>query len=193
MVVLGITGRIASGKSTVSRYIKKIKRNTLMLDVDKVAKNIYSKNPEILNELRKIFGDEVFNSDGDLIYKSLAEKVFSSKTELEKLNRLMFPLIRSEVKNILNENRYKNYIIIEAAILFDCKLDLMCDYIILVDTSDRRREIFLKNKNFLDDDVELRIEGQHIKINRRKVNFIINNNNSKESLLKKVEKILKNI
>ncbi|MBU4313637.1 MAG: dephospho-CoA kinase [Actinobacteria bacterium] len=193
MVVLGITGRIASGKSTVSRYIKKIKKNTLILDVDKVAKNIYSKNPVILNELRKIFGDEVFNSDGDLIYKSLAEKVFSSKTELEKLNRLMFPLIRSEVKNILNENRDKNYIIIEAAILFDCKLDLMCDYIILVDTSDERREIFLKNKNFLDDDIELRIEGQHIKINRKKVNFIINNNNSKESLLKKVEKILKNI
>ena len=163
------------------------------MDVDKVAKNIYSKNPEILNELRKIFGDEVFNSDGDLIYKSLAEKVFSSKTELEKLNRLMFPLIRSEVKNILNENQDKNYIIIEAAILFDCKLDLMCDHIILVDTSDGRREIFLKNKNFLDDDVELRIEGQHIKINRKKVNFIINNNNSKESLLKKVEKIFKNI
>ncbi|MBE3114275.1 MAG: dephospho-CoA kinase [Actinobacteria bacterium] len=193
MVVLGISGRIASGKSTVSRYIKKIKKNTLILDVDKVAKNIYSKNPVILNELRKIFGDEVFNSDGDLIYKSLAEKVFSSKTELEKLNRLMFPLIRSEVKNILNENRDKNYIIIEAAILFDCKLDLMCDYIILVDTSDERRKIFLKNKNFLDDDIELRIEGQHIKINRKKVNFIINNNNSKESLLKKVEKILKNI
>ncbi|MBE3093064.1 MAG: dephospho-CoA kinase [Chloroflexi bacterium] len=193
MVVLGISGRIASGKSTVSRYIKKIKKNTLILDVDKVAKNIYSKNPVILNELRKIFGDEVFNSDGDLIYKSLAEKVFSSKTELEKLNRLMFPLIRSEVKNILNENRDKNYIIIEAAILFDCKLDLMCDYIILVDTSDEIREIFLKNKNFLDDDIELRIEGQHIKINRKKVNFIINNNNSKESLLKKVEKILKNI
>ncbi|PIU29490.1 MAG: dephospho-CoA kinase [Candidatus Hydromicrobium americanum] len=193
MVVLGITGRIASGKSTVSRYIKKIKKNTLILDVDKVAKNIYSKNPEILNELRKIFGDEVFNSDGDLIYKSLAEKVFSSKTELEKLNRLMFPLIRSEVKNILNENRDKNYIIIEAAILFDCKLDLMCDYIILVDNSEERREIFLKNKNFLDDDIELRIEGQYIKINRKKVNFIINNNNSKESLLKKVEKIFKNI
>ncbi|MBU4314374.1 MAG: dephospho-CoA kinase, partial [Actinobacteria bacterium] len=50
IVVLGITGRIASGKSTVSRYIKKIKKNTLILDVDKVAKNIYSKNPVILNE-----------------------------------------------------------------------------------------------------------------------------------------------
>lgn len=106
------------------------------MDVDKVAKNIYSKNPVILNELRKIFGDGVFNSDGDLIYKSLAEKVFSSKTELEKLNRLMFPLIRSELKNILNENQDKNYIMIDAAVLFDCKLDLMCDYVILVDTSD---------------------------------------------------------
>lgn len=163
------------------------------MDIDKAAKNIYSKNPEVMNELRKIFGDGVFNFDGDLIYKALAEKVFSSKTELEKLNRLMFPLIRSEVKNILNENQDKNYIIIEAAILFDCKLDPMCDYIILVDTTDERREIFLKNKNFLDDDIELRIEGQHIKINRKKVDFIINNNNSKESLLKKVEKILKNI
>jgi len=135
----------------------------------------------------------VFDSGGDLIYKALAEKVFSGKTELEKLDRLMFPLIRSEVKNILNENQDKNYIIIEAAILFNCKLDSMCDYIILVDTTDRRREIFLKNKNFQDTDIELRIEGQHIKIDKKKVNFVINNNSSKESLFKKVEKILKNI
>ena len=135
----------------------------------------------------------VFDSGGDLIYKALAEKVFSGKTELEKLDRLMFPLIRSEVKNILNENQDKNYIIIEAAILFNCKLDSMCDYIILVDTTDRRREIFLKNKNFQDTDIELRIEGQHIKIDKKKVNFVINNNSSKESLFKKVEKVLKNI
>jgi len=165
----------------------------LILDVDKTAKNIYSKDPKILNEIRKIFGDGVFSSDGDLIYKALAEKVFSRKTELEKLDRLMFPLIRSEVENILNENQNKNYIIIEAAILFDCELDSMCDYIILVNTTDQRREIFLKNKNFQDADIELRIEGQHIKIDKKKVNFVVNNDSSREILLKKVEKILKNI
>jgi len=105
----------------------------------------------------------------------------------------MFPLIRSEVENILNENQNKNYIIIEAAILFDCKLDPMCDYIILVNTTDRRREIFLKNKNFQDADIELRIEGQYIKIDKKKVDFVVNNDSSREILLKKVEKILKNI
>ena len=190
---MGITGRIASGKSTVTRYIKKIKKNVLILDIDRVAKNIYSKIPGVLDKLKGIFGNEIFSSDGDLIFESLAEKVFSSKIELRKLNRLMFPLIRSEVKNILSKSRDKDYIIIDAAVLFDCKLDLFCDYIILIDASDKRRGAFLKNEGFSDDNTELRIKGQHIKINKEKVTFIIYNDGSKRNLLEKVERVLKDI
>lgn len=164
-----------------------------MLDVDKVAKNIYLKTPGILKKLKALFGDEIFSPGGDLIFKSLAERVFSNKIDLKKLNRLMFPLIRDEVKNILNKSQGRSYIIIDAAILFDCKLDLFCDCVILVDTSSQRRKTFLKNEGFSDNDLKLRMEGQHLKVNKRKVNFIIRNNNSKRNLLDKVKKILKNI
>lgn len=190
---MGITGRIASGKSTVARYIEKIKKNVLILDIDKVAKDIYSKTPEVLDKLRSLFGNEIFDSNGSLVFKSLAERVFSNKMELDKLNKLMFPLIRREVKNILNENQDKNYIIMDAAILFDCKLDLICDYIILIDTSAQRRKNFLTNEGFSDSDAELRIKGQYMKMNKEKVTFIINNDGSKRNLLEKVERILESI
>ncbi len=190
---MGVTGRIASGKSTVCRYIKNIKKNALILNIDKLAKNIYLKEPDVINKLRESLGNEIFGSSGDLDFESIALKVFSDKKELKKLNRLMFPLIRREVRNIIDKNYSKDYIIIDAAVLFDCKLDLLCDYIILVDTAYENRKIFFKNKNFLNNNMELRIKGQHIKIDRKKVNFIIDNNGSKSNLLEKVKEILENI
>lgn len=158
-----------------------------------MAKNIYLKTPGVLKELKKIFGDEIFDNGLDLNFRSLANRVFSDEKELEKLNRLMFPLIRGETKKIINKNFNRDYIIIDAAVLFDCKLDLICDYIILVDTDDEKRKTFLKNKNLPDNDIKLKIEGQHIEINMKKVDFIISNSSSKKSLLKKVKDVLKNI
>ncbi|HEY4663216.1 MAG TPA: dephospho-CoA kinase [Candidatus Humimicrobiaceae bacterium] len=193
IIVLGITGRIGSGKSTVSGFIKKIKKNVLILDIDKLAKSIYSKNPEVLDKLKVIFGKKIFCADGKLIFDSLAERVFSSKKDLEKLNCLMFPLIRNKVENILNKNQDKDYIIIDAAVLFDCKLNLFCDYIILVEASVKKRETFLKNKGFSNDRIKLRMKGQHIKIQKGKVVFVIDNDGSKRDLLEKVEKIIKKI
>ena len=187
--VLGITGKVASGKSTVTRYVKKIKKGTLIIDADKIAKNIYKKDPEILEKLRQFFGEEIFDSEDNLIFKVLAEKVFSDKKELVKLNKLMFPLIRSEIENILNKNHKRDYIIIDAAILFDCGLDDLCDYIIYVKNSVRRKRLFLKNKGFSDNDIELKIDGQQIKTDKKKIDFIIDNDGSKKSLFKKVEKI----
>ena len=190
---MGITGRIASGKSTVCRYIKNIKENTLILNIDGLAKDIYSKRPDVVDKLREMFGNEIFGCTDDLDFESMALKVFSDKKELKKLNRLMFPLIRNEVKNIIAKSYSKDYIIIDAAVLFDCKLDLFCDYTILVGTTYERRRTFLKNKNFVNNDIELRIKGQHIKVDREKVDFVINNDGSKDSLLEKVKGILKNI
>ncbi|OFW62320.1 MAG: dephospho-CoA kinase [Actinobacteria bacterium RBG_19FT_COMBO_36_27] len=186
---MGITGKVASGKSTVTRYVKKIKKGTLIIDADKIAKNIYKKDPEILEKLRQFFGEEIFDSEDNLIFKVLAEKVFSDKKELVKLNKLMFPLIRSEIENILNKNHKRDYIIIDAAILFDCGLDDLCDYIIYVKNSVRRKRLFLKNKGFSDNDIELKIDGQQIKTDKKKIDFIIDNDGSKKSLFKKVEKI----
>ena len=78
-----------------------------------------------------------------------------------------------------------DYIIIDAAVLFDAKLDLLCDFIILVDADESLRKTFLKNKNLNDNEIELRIQGQHIKINESRVDFRIINDGKIENLRKK--------
>lgn len=192
IIVLGITGKTASGKSTIGKYIKKQIGNTLFIDVDKVAKNIYCKNQNVRLELVECFGENVCSFDGAVNYKLLAEKVFSSKKELTRLNNLMFPLIEQEIQKIIKANRDKRCIIIDAAILFGSNLYKLCDYIIWVKAGIERRNDFLKlkNKHFSDEDIKLRLEGQHIKIIKKLVNFEICNNGSLEDLYNQFNKKL---
>lgn len=167
----------------------RIKKGALLIDADKLAKRIYKENPEVLSKLEGLFGKEMFDSKGNPVFKALAEKVFSDKTKLEKLNKLMFPLIKRKIKDIININSGREYIIIDAAVLFDCKLDKLCDYIIIVESSLRRRKNFLKQKGFSDYEAELRVRGQHLRINKDKADYIIENNGSKKNLLEKVKEI----
>lgn len=194
-LIIGIVGKVSSGKTTVSEYIKRKRDSVLVLDADKIAKEIYYKDVNILKDLREFFGDDIFDSEREINFDVLARKVFSNQNELKKLNRLMFPLIRKEIKNILNGNRDKKYIIIDAAVLFNCKLDLLCDFIIWVKTKRERMKELLKKKNkcFTDEDIKLRMDGQLIVINKNGINFIIDNNGTKSDLYKKTEYILRKI
>ena len=167
----------------------------MVVDLDKVAKGIYSVNDKILKKLEDLFGEDILDSSKKLKFNILARKVFSNQEELKKLNRLMFPLIKEDVENIINNNSDKNYVVVDGAVLFDCRLSALCDYIILVKAERDRRESFLKNKNknLSDEDIELRMNGQYIKVNKNLVNFVIENNNSKLQMYEEVKKILRKI
>lgn len=183
---------MASGKSTVSRFIESLRDNTLVVDADRVAKDIYGKNQAVLDELRKVFGNSVFKSDKEIDYPFLARLVFSDKRRLKKLNEIMFPLVKSEIEDIIKRNRDKSYIVVDAAGLFGSGLSSICDYIILVKAGKKRRKVLLKKKNpqFSEDEINLRIEGQYLKIEPSKAHFVIDNNGSLEDLQKKVDEIL---
>lgn len=163
--------------------------------MDKIAKDIYLSDEKVLKNLRNCFGGGIFYSVRKVDFNVLAKRVFSSSIELAKLNKIMFPEIRRKVKKIINNSLEKNYIIIDAAVLFDSKLDLLCDYIILVKADKSLRKKLLKDKGteISDEDIDLRLEGQRIKINKNLVNFTIINNGSKADLYKKVEDILEEI
>lgn len=197
IIVIGIVGKTASGKSTAGAYIeslaKSLSKSILVIDVDNLAKSIYCKNNSILKDLRVCFGDDIFYEDGTIKYEILANKVFSQRCELEKVNKLMFPLIISEVKGFINKNISKDFIIIDAAILFNCELYRLCDYIILIKANINKRKKFLKDKktNLSDLDIELRTGGQYIKIIKKFVDFTVVNDGSKLDLQKKVDVIFK--
>jgi dephospho-CoA kinase len=193
IIIIGLTGRISSGKSTVASIMQKAEDRIRVLDADTIAKNIYRKNTTIKADLKKTFGPDIIDDNKNVYYEKLAKIVFSDQIKLNELNRLMFPLIRREIKDMIRSDKDNNYIIIDAAILFDAKLDLLCDYIVLVDTDEEMRKTFLKNKNLNDNEIELRIKGQHIKINESRVDFKIINDNRMENLRKKTLNIFKTV
>ncbi len=193
IIIIGLTGRISSGKSTVASMIEKAEDKIRVLDVDAIAKDLYEINANIKADLQKTFGPDIIDGKRNILFEKLAKIVFSDQIELSKLNRLMFPLIRREIKNMIRSDKVNNYIIIDAAVLFDAKLDLLCDFIVLVDTEESLRKTFLKNKNLDNNEIELRVEGQHIKINENRVDFRVTNDATIENLSEKTLKIFKSI
>ena len=105
----------------------------------------------------------------------------------------MFPQIRKEVKRLLRSMGDFNHIIIDAAILFGAELDLLCDYIILVDLSDEKRRLLLKHKNLSNNDIELRIRGQQIKVKDDRIDYTIINDGDKRKLHTGTVKIIRDI
>jgi dephospho-CoA kinase len=195
IIVVGIVGKIASGKSMVCSYIEKIRKKVLTLDLDKIAKEIYCEDKKVVQELKYLFGKEIIGPKNKIKFKVLARKVFSNQGELEKLNKIMFPLIREKVRKIIDDSSDKNYVVIDAAILFDCNLHLLCDYVIHVKTERNKRKKFLKNKNkdMTEEDINIRLDGQHLKINNSLAGYVIENNGSKTNLYKKVKSVLDKI
>ena len=165
----------------------------LVLDIDRTAKSLYEKNPEIKSELRNVFGVDIFGGNNDILFDRLAEIVFSEQKELKKLNRIMFPHIRREVKRLLISAADFDHIIIDAAVLFGAKLDLLCNYIIFVDSSEKKRRLLLKNKNLSDNEIELRIKGQQIKINNSRVDYTIINDGDEKKLHERAGEIIRDI
>ena len=190
-----MTGKTASGKTTVCRNLADLLKKSRILDADRIAKNIYCENDSILKDLRINFGDDIFYSNGTVNYGSLADKVFSDESELIKLNKLMFPLINKEIKRIIASSHNKNYIIIDAAVLFGCELHLLCDFIILVRIKKVMQRRFLKKKfpYLKDNDINLRLDGQLLIFKKDFIDFIIDNNGTKEELYKKVRFIAEQV
>lgn len=177
----------------MAHYILKLRKNTRILDVDTIAREIYKKDEKALLLLKKAFGRCIFQCNGSISHARLAEVIFSDCRNLKKINSIMFPLLRKEVEKAVSESAGFDYVIIDAAVLFDAKLDRLCDYIIWMDAEEKIRESFLKNKNLPDNEIKLKIKGQFIKIDHKKVDFKVVNSGTEEELYGKAGEIIRRI
>jgi dephospho-CoA kinase len=139
--VIGLTGGIASGKSTVSRYLKELGEK--VIDADIVARKIVEKGKPALEEIVDFFGEKVLNKDGTLNRKYLGSIVFSDPEKLEILNRITHRRIIDEIKKKIEYykqlDKYE-VVFLDAPLLIEMKMNDMVDEIWLV-TVDERTQI----------------------------------------------------
>lgn len=135
-VVIGITGGIATGKTTVLQMFSELGVETA--SADQIAREVLSRGePAILEAIRE-FGSDIVGPDGEIDRKKLGDRIFTNPELREKLNRIMHPRIIARIEQIVSEFRGKwgeetdAVMAIEIPLLFECGLENMVDKVVVV-------------------------------------------------------------
>lgn len=173
-MVIGLTGGIGSGKSTVANLFSKF-NNITIYNADLEAKKLMNTSTEIKNKLIKEFSEEVYQNN-QLNRPFLANIVFTSNKKLNTLNSIVHPVVHKHLNNFIQKNANKN-IVYENAILFENKSHLFCDKIITVTAPTKTRiQRVIKRDNSTYRDVEKRINNQWKDSKKiMQSNYVINN------------------
>lgn len=184
--IIGITGGIGSGKSTVAKILSE-NLNAPILDADKISKECM-KSQIILNKIRSFFGSAIFDSPEIINSERLSKIVFSSEEKLLELNKIVHPFVMEKIKQKANELSEKfNYILLDVPLPND-EFIALSDKILVVTASDKIRiNRVMQRSNLSKENVEKRIANQLPQENYKKLaDIIIENNSSYDELLQKL-------
>jgi len=187
--IIGLTGGIGSGKTTVARFIEEF--GFPVYYSDDRAKSIVNDNEALKSEIRALLGDHAYDSNGKYDRKFVAEKVFSDTELLHRLNEIIHPAVRLDFEDWIK--RQSKYLIFkETALLFELKLNQQCDRSLLVTAEDN-----IRIKRVMDRDGKTYREIQAImekqmpeKEKIKLADCIIYNNSDLEDLKEQTERIV---
>ena len=158
MKVIGLTGGIGSGKSTVASVFESL--GIPVFNADNEALALYSKDRDLLFEVVEEFGEEVLNSDGTLNRRALSAIVFGNPAVLKKLNSLIHPRVAARFSQWKSE-QHVSIVMREAAILFESGSHADCESVIVVTAREQLRvERVMRRSGISEADVRARIARQ---------------------------------
>jgi dephospho-CoA kinase len=178
--IIGLTGGIGSGKSTVAHYIAS--KGIPVYIADAAAKEIMEQ-PDVMAQIKQIFHQNVITSDGKLDRKVIGQLVFTSPELLKKLNAIVHPLVKTHFIDWLQQHKTATFVIMEAAILFESGGNKECDKVILVTAPEAIRiQRTMLRDNTSQEAILNRIQNQLSDAEKiQKSDFVISNIDVKET------------
>ena len=190
MKVIGLTGGIGSGKSTVANYLAKL--GAFIIDADTIGHELLESDSYVQQQVLNAFGQKAFTSDGIIDRKKLGDMVFKDRKARTKLNRIMHPPIFLAIKGHLDKCRRQGVkvVVIEAPLLLEAGWSLIIDEV-WVTTAPRAVIIErLQRKGLSYEDAIARIRSQSSDKERLKLaDVVIDNNCNLDELKLIVEKL----
>lgn len=187
-MIIGITGSIACGKSTVSNYLKS--KGYIVIDADKIGHEALD-DDYVKEKLILAFGNEILE-DNKINRQKLGELVFGSSSNLNVLNSIVHPEIRKKILEKIDKNNDKELIFIDVALLFEAKFDDLVDKIIVVYVDENTQLTRLMKRNSISKKEALsRIVSQMSPIEKAKLgDYTVNNNLDVINTYEQVDKVL---
>jgi dephospho-CoA kinase len=187
MLLLGLTGGIGSGKSTVSAEFAR--RGAIVIDADLVVRELQSPGGAVLAAMIEHFGDTILATDGTLNRQAVADIVFNDPEQLKALNAIVHPKVGEEIDGRIEAQRESdNVVILDVPLLVESKA-YETDGIIVVDTDPEIAvQRLVEFRGFNADDARARMKLQATREERRAVAaFIVPNDGTQEDLMTHIE------
>lgn len=164
--VIGVTGNTGAGKSTAAYALHRA--GVCIVDADEIARELQRPGQPALEEIAQTFGDQMLNDDGSLNRRKLGALVFTNAELLKKLDNIMLPLILREIHQRIAQS--KEDIVIDAALLFETGMQVLCDETwLIVAPEDVRRQRIMKRDNLPLEQAQARIQSQMPQEEKRKL------------------------
>ncbi len=188
--VIGISGSIAVGKSTVTRYL--LTHGYQVLDADKISKEALNVGTSCYKRAVELFG--CVNEDLTIDRKALGQIVFSDSAKKKQLEDIIHPYVLETLKQGINECK-DELIFLDVPLLFEAKLEYLCDKIIVVYVDENTQMHRLMERNNIDEASALHLMKQQMSIETKKelADYIVDNRFNHEDLYKNIERVLKEI
>lgn len=185
--IIGITGGIGSGKTTAAKYFEAL--GFPLYNSDQRARMIQNNNPEVIQAIKNVFGDESYTSEG-MNRPYIASKTFKDKELLQQLNAIVHPAVFKDFKDWI-EQQHTDFVIKEAAILIESGSYKDCDLIISV-IADQEIRITrtIKRDGLTREQVEARMKNQLSDEERKEYSdYIIDNSQDLMHLQQQVKNL----
>lgn len=186
--IIGLTGGIASGKTTVSDYLKE--RGYTVLDADVYSRKTTEKNGPAIPAIKQAFGDDIVNADGELDRKKLGGIIFNDADKRRELNGIVHPLIRDMMNGDEQKFIKKGHVFLDIPLLFENGLNERCDFVVtvFVDRDTQIKRLTARN-DLTVEEAEARINSQMPLTEKvRKSEYRLDNNGNLEALYEQIDR-----
>ena len=189
MILVGLTGGIGSGKSTVSSLLEG--RGAIIIDADAIVREVQLPGSPVLAELASKFGPEVLAPDGSLDRQAVANIVFTDPEALKSLNAIVHPAVGKEMNRRMIEQRTtKNVVILDIPLLTENPREGLQGKIVVDVPVEVQVERLIKFRGFDEADARARISRQATREQRLlTADFVIDNSHDLESLIPQIDKV----
>jgi len=196
MLIVGLTGGVASGKTTVSRVLKK--EGAYIIDADQMARELVRPHTPVWKELVRAFGKDILRKDGSIHRKKLADIVFADLRQRKLLNQILHPRIRKEMMRRTKEIGRKDpeaVVVVDAPLLVELGEHRKMDKLIVVTSTQAQRIERLKKRDGIGPEEAQRIFSSQMPVeNKVKLaDFVIRNEGSFQETRQKAREVFQGL
>lgn len=186
--VIGLTGSIAVGKSTVTHYL--LTHGYQVVDADKISHDALNPGNFCYEKVKELFG--CLNEDGTMNRQALGDIVFNDHQKKEALENIIHPYVIKMIQKAIQECQ-DDLIFLDIPLLFEVHLEYLCDKILVVYVDEELQLKRLMRRNKIDEEKAKHLIRQQISIEDKKMmgDYVIDNRQNFEDLYQNIERVLK--